>query len=46
MVEQFSNAAVAFSARTPEYVIHIPIRIMVELDMAGYLMGAEPTDEE
>lgn len=45
-VEEFSNAAVAFTAHAPEYQLHIPIRIMVELDMAGFVLGAEHTEEE
>lgn len=44
-VEEFSNAAVAFTAMPPEYKLHIPIRIMVELDMAGYMTGAQLTEE-
>lgn len=45
-VDEYSNAAIAFTAHKPEYVLHIPIRIAVELDMAGYLLGTEHKEED
>ena len=46
MVQEFSNAAVGFTAHEPSYQLFIPFRIMVELDMAGFILGADVASEE